>query len=101
MRVGDGVDESEAALASRHSLLIDQGEYRSERGRRSRGAGYNAKGAVNGDDVVGSVEADVRETASLLCVVECVCTVWRRMFCKPVFNGGNLVVWEREDVAYP
>lgn len=66
MRVCDGVDEADTVLLLVQPGLVDQGEDRAEGGRGGGGAVDLGEGAVDGDDVVGSLLIEPARLASIL-----------------------------------
>ena len=76
MSVEGGINETDTALTSLETSLVDDGDDSTECRRRSRSTVDESKGSVYSDDVIGSIGGDIREAASLLCVVEAVGAVW-------------------------
>lgn len=92
------VDEADAALADVEAGLVDEGEDGADGGGGGGGAVDEGEGAVDGDDVVGAVGADVGVSAGFLGVVELSGGVWGRVVREPALHGGGLVARQVEDV---
>ena len=76
MCIDDRVQESNRRFTNIDPSLIDQCDYSTDNGRRSRCTEDEGERSVDGNDVVGAVGTDVWETTSLAGVVEAVGTVW-------------------------
>ena len=80
-------------------MLVDEGDDGTKRGRRSRGAVYQAERAVDRDDVVRAVGRDVGVASGRLRVVVLSRGVGRLVVREVGSHGRGLVRWLGEDVA--
>jgi len=99
VRVQRRIDEAHGPLPRVRALLVDQSDDAAESRRGGRGAVDEAQGAVDCDDVVCAVGADVREPARGLRVVVLGRRVGRFVVREVGFHDRRLVGGEGKNVA--
>lgn len=97
--VGHRVDEPDAAQTPRETLLIDQGQDRSESWAGRGSAVYKSELSIHGDDVVGPVGTDVRIASGLHAIVVTRGVVWGVVVGEVALHCFALVAGQRENVG--